>query len=185
VAEPLRLVGKPGDWRGAATLSGCGAYRYHLYRQIGRTDPLRRVLFVLLNPSTADSSEDDPTIRKCRGFTERWGFERFDVASLFAWRSTDASELLRAQRRGVDILGPDNNLWLAQLARRASRIVVGWGAHAKPWVPYTRTVCGLLLENSRTWSLSCLGTTAAGLPCHPLMLAYSTELVSFTAVRNG
>lgn len=168
--------------RSGASLSPCRLYRYHLWRQHTEVEPLRRVLFVMLNPSTANGHEDDPTIRKCRGFADRWGFDRFDVANLFAFRSTEPRELRAAQARGVDIIGPDNQLWLAQLARRTSMVVVAWGAHAKPWAPYARKVAASLrAARGADGAVSCLGTTDGGAPRHPLMLAYETPL----GVWNG
>lgn len=168
-----------------ADFSPCGRYRYRLWRQRVELAPLRRVLFVMLNPSTADAVADDATIRKCRGFSERWGFERFDVANLFAWRATDPMLLRLEQLDGQDIVGPDNAVWLAQLAAKATKVVVAWGANAKLWAPYARKTCELLLANNLRGQLFCLGTTADGQPCHPVRLAYSTELVTFTAVRDG
>lgn len=181
-ADSIARLGRPYEM--GAVLSDGGRYRYHLWRQLGEAESLQRVLFVMLNPSTADHRDDDPTIRKCLGFAKRWGFDRFDVANLFAWRATDPRNLRRAQDDGQDIVGPENRQHLIALARRATRIVVAWGANAKRWKPYSYSVCQALLDHGREHALWCLGTTAAGLPCHPLMLSYETPLVSFTAVRH-
>ncbi len=180
MATQLRLVvdntAAPSTGTGGATISPCGHYRYTLWRAGFHQDlSVRKVLFVMLNPSTADALVDDPTIRKCRGFAERWGSWRFDVANLFAWRATDPKELKVAQQSGQDIVGPENGGHLAALATQASRIVVAWGAHAKRWEPYTRTVARSLFTNHRG-PLFCLGRTSGGFPRHPLMLAYDTPL---------
>jgi hypothetical protein len=68
-------------------------YRYSLWRRVGESR--RRVLFVMLNPSTADAIVDDPTIRRCMGFARTWGFGELEVCNLFAYRSPCPSALLR------------------------------------------------------------------------------------------
>src|SRR5689334_20041621 len=70
----------------SAVLSPCGLYRYRLTRRWGDGPAL---LFVMLNPSTADATEDDPTIRRCTGFAKREGMPAIEVVNLFAWRATD------------------------------------------------------------------------------------------------
>ena len=75
------------DGTRAAVLSDCERYRYVLERQIGAGD--RVVLFVMLNPSTADAFKDDPTVIQCCKFASRWGFDRVHVVNMFALRATD------------------------------------------------------------------------------------------------
>lgn len=71
--------------RSHAVLSEDGVYRYRLTREWGENlDACKRVCFVMLNPSTADASKDDPTIRKCIGFATRLGFDALEVVNLFA-----------------------------------------------------------------------------------------------------
>jgi len=108
-----------------------GNYRYWLSRAwgdavtlSGKELPRPYVLWVMLNPSTADASKDDPTIRKCIGFTTRMGFERLVVVNLFAWRATEPRELTQH----VDIIGPRNNEFIKSYAADAAVIVCAWGA---------------------------------------------------------
>jgi hypothetical protein len=110
-----------------ATLSKDGRYRYDLHRGDPRG---RNVLFTMLNPSVADADQDDPTIRKCRGFCERWSFDGFWVANLFAYRATDPRDLWRAERDGIDIVGPLNNEYIGLCALRCEEHVAAWGAQA-------------------------------------------------------
>src|ERR1019366_833740 len=84
-------------------------YRYSLWRRVGESR--RRVLFVMLNPSTADAIVDDPTIRRCMGFARTWGFGELEVCNLFAYRSPCPSALLRA----ADPVGPSNDRALRRL----------------------------------------------------------------------
>ena len=139
---------------GSALLSPCGTYRYSLNRSWGHG---ATVLFVMLNPSVADGSRDDPTIRRCVGFAKAWGFGALSVANLFAMRSTDPSVLLSAP----DPVGPDNDAVIFELARRASLVVAAWGAH-KAGACRVADVRRLLPKPV------CLGLTSSGHPRHPL-----------------
>jgi hypothetical protein len=108
-----------------AVLSECGRYRYTLERDLApnlfAAGP-EAVLFVMLNPSTADARVDDATIRRCVAFARAWGHTRLLVGNLFALRSTDPAALL------VDD-DPENDRHLLALADRADLIVCAWGTH--------------------------------------------------------
>jgi hypothetical protein len=126
------------------------------------------VLFVMLNPSTADASRDDPTIRRCVGFAKAWGFGALSVANLFALRSTDPSVLLSAQ----DPVGPDNDAMILELARKASLVVAAWGAH-KVAARRAAAVQSLLPK------AVCLGLTSSGQPRHPLYAPGNAQPLAF------
>ena len=186
MTEALALQSPSPAWaRGGAEISSCGRYRYHLWRQVTEVEQLRRVLFVMLNPSTADGVNDDPTIRKCRGFAERWGFQRFDVANLFAWRETVPRELAQAQRRGEDIKGPENERRLMRLATTAAVVVLAWGADAERWRSYARAVAAWVARATPAEQVFCLGQTACGQPRHPGRIGYDTPLVDCNLRRIG
>jgi hypothetical protein len=114
---------------GSAVISHCGRYRYLLARQVGPSP--RVVTFILLNPSTADATRDDPTIRRCLGFARLWGCGRLQIVNLFAVRATDPERI----RRVADPVGPDNVVHVmraAGLSHSASSrcrgpVVCGWG----------------------------------------------------------
>lgn len=157
-----------------AILSDDGKYRYLLSRAWAAG---HKVLFVMLNPSTADAKVDDPTIRKCVGFAQRWGFARVDVANLYALRSTDPLGLARV----VDPVGPDADFHLRLALQTAAKVVFAWGvppaslwrrmpSYATPVQERVKLVQGLATEPQ------CLGFTADGWPRHPVRLAYSTLL---------
>jgi len=159
-----------------AKLSDCGTYRYSLARTWEPS--LGAALFVYLNPSKADHEVDDPTVRKCVGFAQRWGFGAMWIVNLFAYRATDPKDLRAAQKRGVDIVGnPVNRQAILEAAMAADRVVLAWGANATSWAPYaanvTAAVRGELGAIRPVWHL---GLTGDGQPKHPLMLAYSTPL---------
>lgn len=160
----------------SAILSPCGRYRYLLSREAD-TLGSGRVLFVMLNPSTADASKDDPTIRKCRGFTSRMGLPWFDVVNLYAWRATDPNDLRRASEHS-DIIGPENDMHIGLAADRATVIVAAWGAlnlgrMTKPAIERARDVMRRLDVAAAGRPILCLGTAANGQPRHPLMVSYA------------
>lgn len=160
-----------------AKFSPCGLYRYEL-RRIWKAKR-RTMVFVGLNPSTADESTDDPTIRRILGFADDWGFGTLVMLNAFAFRSTDPKALhLRAARRR-EVVGLDNDATIAETfaAHRGGKLVVGWGAH------------GTLLERGRRIGEmacaihgrpQCLGRTESGEPKHPLYLAASTRPVRYS-----
>lgn len=153
-----------------AKVSECGRYRYALTRRWDAS--ARDVLFVMLNPSVADGMRDDPTVRKCMGFARHWGLGGIRIANLFALRATYPRELHLAIKRGHDAVGPENLEHLVALAEGTNRVVLGWGAHARPYAGQVDRVVKALHRAP----LYCLGTTDDGLPRHPLMLAYTTAI---------
>jgi hypothetical protein len=168
----LLLTGQTGGTTRAAILSPCGRYRYKLSRTWSDGP---RVLWVMLNPSTADADKDDPTIRKCIGFSKRWGCGGLDVVNLFAWRATHPKDL-RAAREPVGTL---NDEAILLTARAADRIVVAWGGHVTAAGRFMRRAerVRTLLLGPEGRPLFHLGLTSLGQPSHPLMLAYTTPLV--------
>lgn len=146
-----------------AILSSCGRYRYVLSR--GKA-PF--CAFVLLNPSTADAEQDDPTTRRLAGFAKRWGFAGFELFNLGAGRATDPNDWLAMD----DPYGPANAFWL-QIASAYETLVVGWGGNA----PGTAVLQALpFLTVGRTAPLMCLGHNANGSPKHPLYLRADTQI---------
>ena len=168
--------------RRSADVSPDGTYRYYLGRR-WNADPATRALtlaFIMLNPSTADAEQDDPTIRKCVGFARRLGYDAISVFNLFAYRATDPADLKRAMRAGVDVVGPENDERLGTLLRGrlavGQGVVAAWGAHA----PDGRVRAVLAMPGSR--ALCTLGLTAKGVPRHPLMLGYEGATLTPLAV---
>lgn len=133
-----------------------GAFRYLLWRRWAEADS---VLFVMLNPSTADAERDDPTIRRCRGLARAWGFGAVEVANLFAYRATRPRDLARA---GAPV-GPRNDAILAAAAARASAVIVAWGVDGA-LAGRDRAIAALLAP----YRPRCLGITRSGAPRHPL-----------------
>lgn len=107
----------------SALLSPCRQYRYTLWR---KWDPSKGyVAFIGLNPSTADETEDDPTIRRCIAFAKAWNYGALCMLNLFAWRDTDPAKMKAAQ----DPVGIHNDAILQALASGAGVTVAAWGVH--------------------------------------------------------
>lgn len=160
-----------------ALLSECGRYRYRLWRL---WDELRPVMvWVMLNPSTADADVDDPTIRKCIGFAKVNHFGGIVVVNLFAWRVTDPKEL----RRVKDPVGPENDahiLW-ACTAPLMLAVVAGWGA--EPFAQKRGRAVKVLIQGGAGRDIKCFHQTKGGAPGHPLFLPYSSELAPLKPER--
>jgi hypothetical protein len=140
---------------GTALFSGCGQYRYRLTRTWG---PAAHVVFIGLNPSTADAALDDPTIRRCSAFARSWGFDGLIMLNAWAFRSTHPRELLLTP----DPNGPRNDHVIRQTCRTATLIIAAWGNH-----------CSLERQTKLlqlTGPLHCIASNSNGQPAHPLYL---------------
>lgn len=147
-----------------AIISECSRYRFELTRR-WNDGPLLE--FIMLNPSTADESVDDPTIRRCVGFAKRWGYGAIVVRNLFAWRATNPAVLANID----DPVGADNREYLARTD--ADCTIVAWGAHPAAvgwWNGYPFSWQSSVIERP---ALFCLGTNASGSPKHPLYVPSS------------
>jgi hypothetical protein len=154
----------------SAVLSPCGAYRYALWRDVGELGNEGTVLFVGLNPSTADATKDDPTIRRCVRFAREWGYARLAMANCYAVRSTKPAGIELAD----DPVGPDNDEWLQKLAGNALHIIAAWGA--SPHLTPEREARVLdVLTYGGSMGIDCLGQTDSGRPRHPLYLRADTR----------
>jgi len=140
-----------------AIISDCGMYRYALWRIWDDAQPL--VLFIGLNPSTADATLDDPTLKRCVGFAHQWGYGGISLGNLFAFRSTDPQQLWVAK----DPIGPDNDKWLFKLNNKAALAVAAWGDDGV--FKNRNNVVLRLFPN-----LFCIKMSRQGNPRHPLYL---------------
>lgn len=147
--------------RKTAEFSEDRVYRYSLSRAWGEP----RVLFIGLNPSTADETEDDPTIRRCVNFARAWGYDGMVMANLFAYRATDPKVMLAAD----DPVGPENDERLRDLHSRCCLTVACWGAGGAH-----RGRDREVIDMLGYLDIWCLGFTKAGHPRHPLYLRKDT-----------
>ena len=150
-------------------------YRYVLTRCL-RVPPSsgvpRTVLFCLLNPSTADETEDDPTIRRVVNFAKREGYDHLSVVNLYGVRSTDPKALASFD----DPIGPDNDNTIRTEVSQADLVVAAWGV--PPPIPdadkRVRQVLALLTADQDVYRLG--KPTKGGHPPHPLYLRKDTPL---------
>jgi len=152
------------DDRTDAVISDCGTYRYRLTRTWDTAKPT--VAFVMLNPSTADETRDDPTIRRCLGFAKDWGYGSLVVVNLFGLRSADPTRL----HEHADPVGPANDDYLRAVCADAEQVVVAWGAKGS-FKDRALKVADMLETD-----LYALNTTKDGHPNHPLYQPADAEL---------
>ena len=160
----------------ASTARMTGPYRYTLERRLSHASG-KNLLWIMLNPSTADHMVDDPTIRKVMGFTERAEGAALAVVNLYAWRATDPQQ---CKQQGSTAIGPDNYEALLEGAMYAHQIVCAWGAHT--WAA-PQAVRVLRHLRDYTDKMFCLRTTKSGAPAHPLYIPYTQALQPFEADR--
>lgn len=160
----------------SAIISACGLYRYRLDRQL-TPKPAKQVIFVMLNPSTADAEQDDPTIRKCKGFARQWGCSLLTVVNLFAYRATYPTGLSRAMRDGVNIVGWDNAEHLARALGEGDLVVAAWGSRVEQW-PWALERARAVLSGNMSTVFRQIGAPVGKThqPRHPLMAPYALEL---------
>jgi len=153
-----------------AVFSPCRTWRYTLERRWD--DALPRALFVLLNPSTADEIQDDPTIRRCINFAKSWGYGSANIVNIFAFRSPYPGVM----KKHEDSVGPENDRYILSEARKADLVILAWGVHGV-WKDRGSEVLFMLgLEGHDPM---CLGTTKDGQPKHPLYLRADTKPYRF------
>ena len=164
-----------GDAESVAVYSDCEAYRFRLERVWG---PGGRVLFVMLNPSTATEVQNDPTVERCERRARALGFGAFAVANIFAYRATDP----RVMRGVADPVGPGNDAAIVDLAGAAGMVVCAWGTHGAH-LGRGAAVEALLRRQGR--DLFHLGLTLAGAPKHPLYIGYAAPPVPWVRPPAG
>lgn len=138
----------------------------HLDYYSGKPDQF--VQFIGLNPSTADETLDDPTIRRCINFAKAWGFGAMCMTNIFAWRDTDPFKMRTQQ----DPVGSENDYWITKVACEAGLIVAAWGTHG------THLNRGQIVKRMIP-KLHCLKVTANGYPSHPLYLPQTLKPIEF------
>lgn len=150
----------------SAVISQCTQYRYLLERDKG----LFPLVFVMLNPSTADAEIDDPTIRRCKRFASDNGFTGIIVVNLYAFRATKPKDLFLAS----DPVGPENDFFILN-AIQGHTVCCAWGTNAdKKRADEVRQ----LIIDSGNYPL-CLGKTKKGFPRHPLYVKADQPLIAF------
>jgi len=141
-------------------------YRYALWRIWGSRDK-GKVMFIGLNPSTADERLNDATIRRCIGFAKDWGYGGMYMCNLFGYVSTDPKALVTSEEP-IEI----NDFWLKEIAKHCDKVVFAWGAF-KLHKERMEAVIKMFPE------AYCIGKSKEGYPKHPLYLAKNSELIKY------
>jgi len=155
-----------GNSEVGATLSKCRKYRYCLWRRwfsLPHDDYCRMVAFIGLNPSTADETVNDPTIRRCIGFAKSWKFDGMAMINLFAFRETYPRKIELVS----DPVGEFNDEALIRVSSVCARTVCCWGTHGA-YRGRGSVVRNLLGSHQRP--LYHFGLTKDAHPKHPLYL---------------
>jgi hypothetical protein len=150
---------------GQAHFSPCEIYRYTLWRNIRPYTKMKlgTCVFVMLNPSTADATKNDPTVRRCIGYATDWGFAKLLVLNAFAFRGTDPEDMKAAE----EPIGEENDRWIRDSVEPKNRVVVAWGKDGKH---RDRDHAVLKILTEAGVQPHCLGTNQDGTPRHPLYL---------------
>lgn len=162
-----------------AIISECGKYRYRLTRIVDAENP-KRLCFVMLNPSTADATADDPTIRRCIGYTRSFGYGILEVVNLFALRATD-KRILDSRHSPVDPVGPLNHEHILKAVAESDTVVAAWGC----WLPRRfaargHDICKMISDAPDGKDIYNLGVTSVEwMPKHPLYLRADETLRLF------
>ncbi|MGB0799341.1 MAG: DUF1643 domain-containing protein [Planktomarina sp.] len=154
------------DAPSTAVYSDCEKYRYLLTREWDTSG--RKVLFVMLNPSTATEVQNDPTVERCERRARTLGFGAFRVTNIFAWRDTDP----RKMRAAKDPVGPDNDQAILDSTTWADQVVAAWGTHGAHMDRGAQVTAMLRAADKPIYHL---GLSKAGHPKHPLYIAYSEQ----------
>lgn len=155
--------------------SPCRTYRYRLDHVFDASLPA--VAFVMLNPSTADEQQLDPTLRRCVGFARAWGYGAIRIGNLFAIRATDPRDMKRAE----DPVGPDNDAHLERIVDESAIAICAWGQHGKHR-HRDALVRSLLAPRI---DLAAIAFANDGTPKHPLYLPGDLTPVAYRPRRTA
>lgn len=150
-----------------ATFSDCRKYRYALSRSWNRKK--KTILFIGLNPSTADEKIDDPTIRRCINYAQNWGYGSLLMVNLFAYRATMPTELKNVKNP----IGKDNDLHIIELSKKVDVAVAAWGNEGSH-LNRDKEVKKLIPN------LKCLKINKSGQPAHPLYQKKDLKLIKYS-----
>lgn len=155
-----------------AIMSADGRFRYYLVRRWKTLGP--NICFIMLNPSSANQQDNDPTINRCMDFSRRWGYSGLVVVNAFAFRSTNPARL----KNEILYVGAMNDYFISDTIRSSDKTVCAWGTH-EIVEKRAKKIGDLLDREGLSDKLYCLGLTSNGSPRHPLYVPKFTELKPF------
>ena len=153
-----------------AVYSECKRYRYSLTRETNNSK--LKLLFILLNPSIATETKNDPTISRCQKRTQELGYTAFRVCNLFAFRTKDPLIM----KGSIDPIGPENNYIINESLYWSNKIICAWGSDGK-YLERGDEVRKIIKKNgSKAFHL---GLTKSNQPKHPLYITYSQKILKW------
>lgn len=152
-------------------------YRYLLIRTWD--EKLPNLGLIMINPSNADEETDDPTIRRCIALAKNLGYGSIWVGNLFAYVCSQPNNMFALQRNeGVDVVGPDNLVYLEHLFENVDACICAWGNNGNKGIEAKDEIAFLSRRNKVP--LYAFQLTKTGEPQHPLYLPNNTDVSSFT-----
>lgn len=158
-----------------AIFSPCRKYRYALWRTWDESKGTCG--FIGLNPSTADETQDDPTIRRCIGFAKSWGYGSLMMVNLFAFRATKPKDMFDAEKP----IGTNNNGWILACFAESKVVIAAWG-NGGAYMDRGAYVIEMGIRDDNPCKY--LSLTKQGEPGHPLYLKANLKPLVFTYVEK-
>lgn len=155
-----------------AVFSPCRKWRYHLQHVWDDNQP--NLLWLMLNPSTADETQNDPTVERCEQRARMWGYGGVEIYNIFGFRATDPNNM----KAYGDPVGPDNDKWITKFALKSQQTlaIAGWGNHGSHNKRNEEIIKIITQNNGRVKALK---INASGDPKHPLYVGYAQKPVLF------
>ncbi len=157
-----------------ARFSADRSCRFVLWREWDDTKPM--VMFVGLNPSTANEVDDDPTIRRCVSFAIGWGYGGLIMCNLYPYVTPYPAQLLKHKEQGAVY----NQAVIEEYLIKVRKVICAWGSFEEAKEPGNR-----FLEYIKPVPVHCLGVNKDGSPKHPLYLSGSTQLIKYGENEEG
>ncbi|WP_176555911.1 DUF1643 domain-containing protein [Bacillus cereus] len=158
-----------------------GNYRYSLIRDWTKEvkqEQQRRVLFIMLNPSTANAFENDQTTQRCIGFAKSFHYTSLEIVNLFAWISTNWNVVKGMKEE--EAIGPKNDEYIKKALNNCDMVIAAWGDEATSHKSDRLNELMSLVMNEYKKPIYCLGKTGIKKqPRHPSRLAKETKLEVF------
>lgn len=155
--------------RFGANFSPCRKYRFALWRIWDTSKPL--VMFIGLNPSTANETEADPTIKSVIRIAKHNGFGGVYMMNCYPMVSTDPSKLL-TNSYPMEVI--ENELLLVIASQKCSEVVFAWGNFKVVQDTGRDQELIKLFPNAKA-----IAVNKNGSPKHPLYCRSNSPLVPF------
>lgn len=165
VVKPYTKPGLLDNELRLAAFSSDMLHRYFLTVSFKTVAKHRAINFLMLNPSTADERQNDPTVERCERRAKAMGFTGYTITNLFAFRATQPKDMKAAD----DPVGKHNDYYILEIARRHEMVVCAWGKDGGFMNRSTEVVQLLAMNGIDRYALR---LTQDGQPYHPLYVGY-------------